>query len=448
MTRQLIMLLLILSGILTKSFSQGIAFKTDASWAEIKRQAKIEKKYIFMDIGATFCAPCHKMEKEVFTKDSVAQFYNKNFINVRIQADKTAHDNDEVKSWYADVQQILKQNNVGAYPSYLFFSPEGKLVYRYVGTALPNEFIVLGVSALDPNLGVNKRIEDFKNHKMNLADEGELASFLQQQEKAKEASIVATHYKVNYLNKVDDSVLKIRSNLNFISGFPFLLVPGDRYFKLFYNHGPEMDSLTWKGHSYHLTNRIITIAEIWNKVYVTGTKKIKEPNPDWEKIRNTIVTKYSAERADKILPVEKYRFYNEAMNWPHVIETGNELIENSAFNTSVPYADLMNQIAYNAFEHGRNRKDVVPSLKWAEKYLKNVPDNFSVRNTYSCLLYKLGETQKAIDEGERSIELLKQNVEREDMETMLPAYEENLRKMKNRAPSGELKRTVDKNIPI
>jgi thioredoxin-related protein len=447
MKRQLIVLLLILPATVFKSFSQGITFKTNMSWAAVKQQAQKENKYIFVDVGATFCAPCHMMEKEVFTKDNVADFYNKNFINVKLQANKTPNDDAQVKSWYKDAELILKQYAVTAYPAYLFFSPQGEVVYRYGGSPTPDQFIAIGKSALNPELSVNAQIATFENHQMKIGEEGKFAMFLTEQGNNKEAQLVAKDYNTNFLNKADDSVLKSASNLIFISRFQFLLVPGDKYFKLFYNDGLELDTLMkYPGHSYRLTNRIITMTEVWNRIYENGTKTIKDPNPDWDNIRSSIVSKYSADRADRILPIEKYRFYIKAVDWPLAIKSGNELLKNPLFNAQPAHVELMNQVAYNAYEHGSNKADITPATKWTQLYLEHAPTDFAVTNTYACLLYKLGEKKKAIDQAQRSIDLLKQTGERYDQERLLPVYEENLHKMKDPAAPQMLKRTIYQDI--
>ena len=68
-------------------FGQGMQFET-GSFEEIKAKAKKENKLIFLDAYTTWCGPCKWMAKTVFTNDTVAQYYNANFINAKIDMEK------------------------------------------------------------------------------------------------------------------------------------------------------------------------------------------------------------------------------------------------------------------------------------------------------------------------------------------------------------------------
>ena len=129
--------------------SKGIIFEQFGSWNEVLAKAKVEKKYIFMDCYTTWCAPCKRMDKEVFPLESVGIIYNKNFISIRVQMDRTPRDESNVKIWYADADSIRVKYQVEAFPTYLFFSPDGNPVHRAVGGLPEEKFKLLGIAALD-----------------------------------------------------------------------------------------------------------------------------------------------------------------------------------------------------------------------------------------------------------------------------------------------------------
>lgn len=93
----------------------GIDFVKGLSWAQIKKKAKTENRYIFVDVFTTWCVPCIKMDKEVFSQKKVGDFFNKNFINVKVQADKGKNDSDPVKRWYSDAAYIAATYNIDSY---------------------------------------------------------------------------------------------------------------------------------------------------------------------------------------------------------------------------------------------------------------------------------------------------------------------------------------------
>ncbi len=90
------------------------------------------------------------MDREVFSKPEVADFFSKKFIAVKVQMDKTASDNESVKQWYNDVKKIKNSYSVTAFPTYLFFDADGKVVHKAVGFKAADQFIPEAEKSLDP----------------------------------------------------------------------------------------------------------------------------------------------------------------------------------------------------------------------------------------------------------------------------------------------------------
>ena len=86
-----------------------------------KSNAKKENKMVFMDVYAVWCGPCKIMDKTTFSDVSVATKFNKEFIAYKVNADDV------------DGRAIVQKYRVSAYPTYLFFSPEGELINRLEG---------------------------------------------------------------------------------------------------------------------------------------------------------------------------------------------------------------------------------------------------------------------------------------------------------------------------
>jgi len=98
-------------------------------------KAKGEGKLIFIDAYTENCQPCMRMLKNVFTIDRVADFYNSNFINLKL----------DFGAEYKDLAQ--KYKTVG-YPSFLFIDGNGNLIHFESGYTEPDEFIGYGKAAL------------------------------------------------------------------------------------------------------------------------------------------------------------------------------------------------------------------------------------------------------------------------------------------------------------
>ncbi len=128
----------------------GIAFQ-QASWSQLLAKAKTEKKIIFVDAFATWCGPCKSMSADVFTDEAVGNFFNRNFINAKI--DMEAGEGITIASRY----------NVGAYPTYLFINGDGKLLHKAIGYKEAEAFINTGLNALDPAKQFYTLIEKFNS---------------------------------------------------------------------------------------------------------------------------------------------------------------------------------------------------------------------------------------------------------------------------------------------
>jgi thiol-disulfide isomerase/thioredoxin len=134
-----------LAGLLTASLicvsclAGEITFVKNLTWKQIREKAAKEKKMIFFDAFASWCGPCKYLESSVYTDASVAAYYNANFINVKFDMED------------GEGLQLAEEFGITSYPTLLFFSPQGKLVHKYIGAMEPGDFIDLGKDAVDPS---------------------------------------------------------------------------------------------------------------------------------------------------------------------------------------------------------------------------------------------------------------------------------------------------------
>lgn len=101
-------------------FAQGIEF-FHGSWEEALEQAKIEDKPIFVDAYASWCGPCKRMAAQVFPDKEVGEVFNANFISLKIDMEKP------------EAASFRSKNPVRAYPTLMFFDPEGNRIHSVVG---------------------------------------------------------------------------------------------------------------------------------------------------------------------------------------------------------------------------------------------------------------------------------------------------------------------------
>lgn len=153
MKKYLILLAIFLVKFSLVAQNRSIQFKHDAAFETVLTEAKREKKLIFLDAYTSWCVPCKQMAKDVFTVDSIADFFNQTFINVGYDMEKG--EGIALKKHYA--------SDITAYPTLLFIDGDGVVVHKIVGAPSVKEMINLSRPALDPKaslFGLAKRYEN------------------------------------------------------------------------------------------------------------------------------------------------------------------------------------------------------------------------------------------------------------------------------------------------
>jgi thiol-disulfide isomerase/thioredoxin len=101
-------------------------------------KADSAKKLVFVDCYTEWCGPCKAMAAHVFTQDSVADFFNSQFINVKMDMEK------------GEGVSMKDKYHVEAFPTYLLLSAAGKLMYRFVGGMTSDSFMAKIRKGMDP----------------------------------------------------------------------------------------------------------------------------------------------------------------------------------------------------------------------------------------------------------------------------------------------------------
>ena len=119
--------LLMLSGIaattpkVTKApAASGIQF-VELPWAKALEEAKKEKKLIFFDAYTSWCGPCKMLQKNVFTRSDVGEYFNANFINIKKDME------------VGEGPQLATMYPIEGYPSLFFINGNGKVVTMHLG---------------------------------------------------------------------------------------------------------------------------------------------------------------------------------------------------------------------------------------------------------------------------------------------------------------------------
>ncbi|NOU59331.1 thioredoxin family protein [Marinifilum caeruleilacunae] len=124
------LLLVAVMAVISLSVSaQGIQFE-HGTFAEALAKAKKENKLLFVDFYTTWCGPCKKMSETIFTQKEVGDYYNKNFISLKVDAEK------------GEGPKLAEANKVKGFPTMIFFNADGTENKRLVGATPDAGFFI------------------------------------------------------------------------------------------------------------------------------------------------------------------------------------------------------------------------------------------------------------------------------------------------------------------
>ncbi len=119
-----------------KTSEAGIDF-FHGSWQEALSLAQKENKLIFLDAYASWCGPCKMMARTTFKDAEVGEFFNANFINVKMDMEK-----------HPEGTRLSNDLYLTAYPTMYFLNYSEKPIYKTLGYLKAKKLISEGKKAL------------------------------------------------------------------------------------------------------------------------------------------------------------------------------------------------------------------------------------------------------------------------------------------------------------
>ncbi len=442
-----------------KEAEGGMKFEHGLSWTQIQAKAKAENKFIIMDCFTTWCGPCKYMDKEIFPLKESGDFFNSNYINVRVQFDSTKDDNEEVKAWFKDMEAINAQYKIRAYPTYLFFNPNGVAVHRAVGSSDVATFIAKGKDALDPEKQYYTQLKKYENGKKD-------PDFLRGL-----AIIAQGAYDMDNANKISAEYIATQTDLYTKENLAFLdkftSKSKDKGFAMMLENPEKVDAVIGAGKSKARVLNIISVEElnpalrklladkspnpdpsiviatvsqkypqfaadiadmanrmVYNtvysqEVYAPMSKAISaKTKVDWDVI-STGVRARDAKNADEMIGKGKLAYYQNTKDWTNF--QSEVVVFMNKFGVKATPAE-MNNYAWTVFENCKDMTCVTEALEWSKRsFAENKNPMFM--DTYANILHKLGKTSEAIKIQEQAVALVTDEASKK-------TYQETLDKMK------------------
>lgn len=356
--------------------SELIHFRdTTTSWDNVKSIAAKENKLIFIDAYTDWCVWCKVMDKETFSDTAVANFMNEKFLPVHY----------EMETGFGIT--MAEKYRVNAFPTFLVFTPDGKLVNRIIGYHKSEEFLQELNAALDPakqdNLtGVSASLEPgfpqfykdsfLKGDLRKRPDSATVNTFLASAQDLSDEVAWSVLYRFSYLvtDNYKDFVYK-----NF-----------DRLRKMYGANDVENSISTF------LSSDLVSAVKAndesaLEKVIAASDKYIGGPAGE---------TRFNY----------RLRFYSGTNRWISFAD----LIDSAKHSGNSLDENALNSYSWTIYLRCDNKEVVARATQWMSNVVVASP-KYMLLDTYAALLYKSGDLNRAKQYAELAIETGKKDNE-------------------------------------
>jgi thiol-disulfide isomerase/thioredoxin len=384
MKKLTLILIFILIINIPESFSQNrkITF-IEKPWSEILALAKKENKLIFMDAFASWCGPCKWVAANIFTNDTIADYYNNTFICVSIDMEK------------GEGVQIRNTYGVQYYPSFLFINSNGEIVHENVGAARKiQDYIRMAKTALNPeeNLaGYKKKFNAGNTSDTFIAAYLSMLSDAYLPTRPVLEQYFSTKSEEEMLSRPIGSIILRYVNEMDMPQFDFLVKHQQEYARIF-----TRDSVDSKISGIFMTALMkqTRTASMTDTMYNMMKRKILQSGFDgaakvvFTSDLNLFQTRKENQKFLDLVYMDLEKYYPEDHN----------MLNNVSWQVGQICLKMPAQDAL---------KYLNKALLWSKRSIsiKSEPDN---NDTYAYLLFKTGNTKKAIKYEKIAISLAKQ----------------------------------------
>jgi len=314
---------------------QEIPFVT-GELAKALKMAEKEGKYVMVDGYTEWCGWCKKMDKEVFTDKGVAEFYRKHFISLKLNMEKEG-------------AALNKELGITGYPTFVFYSPKGRIVHIAAGAREAKEFIMLGEEV------------------MQMPEEKWFSTLREQSRNGKGSPEVLYDYTLalwEYGNplyaKIFDQYRKKTSEAGYFER---------KNWDLFVKVVDDYESPVYE-----------FISENREQYYEVAGK----------------------DAVNKFLLSVEFWYHDGQENWDKMVQLGRILIDEYDYFD----ANGLNNLAWMIYENLDDPEALQSATEWARQSVQE-DRNYYNTDTYAHLLYKLGKLKAAKEWANISLELAK-----------------------------------------
>lgn len=101
--------------------SEGVNWEKGTLKEALNKAKEEGKNLVFLDCYTDWCGPCRYMSTKVFTTKIAGDYFNANFVNIKINMEK------------GEGVDVAKEYKIRAYPTFLILDVNGKVLYKQEG---------------------------------------------------------------------------------------------------------------------------------------------------------------------------------------------------------------------------------------------------------------------------------------------------------------------------
>ena len=374
-------------------------------FSDLKEKANKNNKLIFLDFSPVWCKPCKIMDKQVFTNDSVADFFNNHFIS------KTITDIDTLEG-----KQISDKYNITVFPTFLFFDGDS-LVHQGCSYKNPKNIIELGSNALVPAKQLYSSVNLYYKGKKDVTYTAKLLDDLEN---------ACVYNKIqnimdDYLAEKKDQELYTQSAWQIIKHASGTMSSSDFSSKACKFILKNYDTLLITRSDSEINQKINTILiDAVAKIIQDTIIKTKEDRII--EFKNSIAQISPTNQKLFSSVVDLFFYEYPYTNSKYLAAANSGVVEKIYWNE--PW--VLNNCAWQFYEHVNDKAKLQKAVQWIKRSIQ-LDNNSTNNNTYSHLLYKLSRVKEAINIEELAVALAKKS-----NEPNLKDYENELEKFKQK----------------
>jgi len=341
--------------LLNTAFAQdkGLKFQ-DITYEQALQKSAAEKKPVFLFGFATWCHFCEYMKDSVLPTEAVGNFYNQNFICIKMDLEKEGKN--------------LNQKTIRAksFPVLLFMNGQGEMLHRITGKKDAQDFLQIGSEALDSTKQLRTFVYKYRDGKLSPQQTYEYFKMVDRAGMDNQSLIN------NYLTLIPED--KLTSTYSWKIMYELFKDIEQPCMKLVLEHRADYSA---KYTSDSIDNKImgLYINALMNKVQLLDSNGYVSIQ---EKLRAS-----KLDLAEKIIAFADLNKMKMKGEWEAYFRNAVLFVDQYAQND---YRRL-NDIAYNIFEKAYDKDLLRKAEGWSQKAV-SLMDTYRNNYTLACLYYR------------------------------------------------------------